>query len=245
MTPIVFVTSGNGGAGAALLWHPGTAARRQSVPEKLADTIEGDHTHYLPDSTAATTCCACTVPIRRAGVPTRSVAAPPLCDSSHALCTDTSPGTIRTSVSMTSAAVHDAAEMRVICDGRCTHGHRPGTRMARSAVTPSRGSPRAPYFPPHHCSAGCLLYSASCVCNHSMLIGDTRMLSAPNGDRRRRMESPTVTARARPHENNHSARRAEDAGHQCSMANGRLPLSKGQSDVACKFLARSPFVLPV
>ena len=147
MTPIVFVTSGNGGAGAALLWHPGTAARRQSVPEKLADTIEGDHTHYLPDSTAATTCCACSVPIRRAGVPTRIVVAPPLCNSSHMLCTDASPATIRTSVSITSAAAHDAAEVQAV--GRQVRP-RTSTRraMARSAVTSSRGSPRAPYFPP-------------------------------------------------------------------------------------------------
>ncbi len=74
-----------------------------------------------------------------------------------------------------------------------------------------------------------------------MLIGGTRMLSAPNGDRRRRrrMESPTVTARARPHENNDFARRAEDAGHQCSMPIGRLPRSKARSDVACKFIAHN------
>ena len=50
------------------------------------------------------------------------------------------------------------------------HGNRPGARVARSAITPSRGSPRGdarPCYPPHS-SAGCLLYSASCVCNHSM-----------------------------------------------------------------------------
>ena len=69
---------------------------------------------------------------------------------------------------MTSAAVHDVGEMRDVGDGQ--------VHVGRESGSPGPLNPDQLYG-----SAGCLLYSASCVCNHSMLIGDTRMLSAPNG----------------------------------------------------------------